>query len=121
MVIARTKGKQPKLSDKQQKEVARMYTTGDYSISDLPELFFRLETNCLQNSSAHRSKRLNLLLRATARAFYAIPFFENERLDLSAEALLVYIFHATREALYVSGVERFKLKCGFPRDLNLWS
>ena len=43
MAIARAKGKlrgkQPKLSDKQQKELARMYTTGDYSISDLAELF----------------------------------------------------------------------------------
>lgn len=33
------KGKQLKLSDKQQKELRRMYDTGDYSISDLSELF----------------------------------------------------------------------------------
>jgi DNA invertase Pin-like site-specific DNA recombinase len=33
------KGKQPKLSEKQQKELRRMYDTGDYSISDLSELF----------------------------------------------------------------------------------
>ena len=43
MAIARAKGKlrgkQPKLSDKQQKELRRMYDTGDYSISDLAELF----------------------------------------------------------------------------------
>lgn len=43
MAIARAKGKlrgkQPKLSDKQQKELGRMYETGNYSISDLAELF----------------------------------------------------------------------------------
>ena len=43
MKIARAKGKlrgkQPKLSEKQQKELTRMYTTGKYSISDLAELF----------------------------------------------------------------------------------
>lgn len=39
MAIARAKGKlrgkQPKLSDKQQKELCRMHGTGEYSISDL--------------------------------------------------------------------------------------
>lgn len=43
MAIARAKGKlrgkQPKLSDKRQKELCRMHGTGDYSISDLAELF----------------------------------------------------------------------------------
>ena len=43
MAIARAKGKlkgkRPKLSDKQQKELCRMYDTGAYSISDLAELF----------------------------------------------------------------------------------
>lgn len=43
MAIARAKGKlrgkRPKLSDKQQKELHRMYDTGKYSISDLAELF----------------------------------------------------------------------------------
>ena len=43
MAIARAKGKlrgkQPKLSDKQQKELCRMHGTGDYSISDLAEVF----------------------------------------------------------------------------------
>ncbi|MBM1223041.1 recombinase family protein [Ponticoccus sp. SC2-23] len=43
MAIARAKGKlrgkQPKLSDRQQKELARMHATGEYSISDLAELF----------------------------------------------------------------------------------
>ena len=29
----------PKLSDKQQKELCRMHDTGDYSISDLAEVF----------------------------------------------------------------------------------
>ena len=43
MAVARAKGKlrgkQPKLSDKQQKELRRMYDTGEYSISDLAEVF----------------------------------------------------------------------------------
>src|SRR5437763_828625 len=43
MAVARArgklKGKQPKLSDRQQKELRRMHGTGDYSISDLAELF----------------------------------------------------------------------------------
>ena len=43
MAIARAKGKlrgkRPKLSDKQHKELWRMYETGEYSISDLAELF----------------------------------------------------------------------------------
>jgi DNA invertase Pin-like site-specific DNA recombinase len=43
MAIARAKGKlrgkQPKLSDKQQNELRRMHDTGDYSISDLAEVF----------------------------------------------------------------------------------
>lgn len=33
------RGKQPKLSEKQQKELGRMHATGEYSISDLAELF----------------------------------------------------------------------------------
>ncbi|ACR70554.1 recombinase family protein [Edwardsiella ictaluri] len=43
MAIARAKGKlrgkQPKLSDKQQQELCRMHGSGEYSISDLAELF----------------------------------------------------------------------------------
>ena len=43
MAIARAKGKlrgkRPKLSDKQQKELRRMHSTRKYSISDLAELF----------------------------------------------------------------------------------
>ena len=43
MAVARAKGKlrgkKPKLSDRQQKELRRMYDTGDYSISDLADLF----------------------------------------------------------------------------------
>ena len=39
MAIARTRGKlrgkQPKLSDRQQRELCRMHDTGEYSISDL--------------------------------------------------------------------------------------
>ncbi len=43
MAIARAKGKlrgkQPKLSEKQQRELTRMHATGEYSISDLAEVF----------------------------------------------------------------------------------
>ncbi len=43
MAVARAKGKlrgkRPKLSDKQQNELRRMHDTGDYSISDLAEVF----------------------------------------------------------------------------------
>lgn len=43
MAIARAKGKlrgkMPKLSEKQQRELRRMHDTGNYSISDLSELF----------------------------------------------------------------------------------
>ena len=43
MAIARAKGKlwgkQPKLSDKQQRELCRMHATGEYSIGDLAEVF----------------------------------------------------------------------------------
>ena len=43
MAVARAKGKlkgkKPKLSDKQHKELRRMHDTGEYSISDLAELF----------------------------------------------------------------------------------
>ena len=43
MAIARARGKlrgkQPKLSDKQQRELCRMHATGEYSVSDLAELF----------------------------------------------------------------------------------
>ncbi len=43
MAIVRAKGKlrgkQPKLSDRQQRELCRMHATGEYSIRDLAELF----------------------------------------------------------------------------------
>ena len=43
MAISRARGKlrgkQPKLSDRQQRELCRMHATGEYSISDLDELF----------------------------------------------------------------------------------
>jgi DNA invertase Pin-like site-specific DNA recombinase len=35
----RLRGKQPKLSDRQQKQMCRMHDTGDYSVSNLAELF----------------------------------------------------------------------------------
>ena len=43
MAIARAKGKlrgkKPKLTDRQSRELRRMYDTGDYSVSDLAEVF----------------------------------------------------------------------------------
>ena len=43
MAVARARGKlrgkKPKLSDRQQRELRRMYDTDDYSVSDLAELF----------------------------------------------------------------------------------
>lgn len=36
---AAARGRQPKLSAKQQAELRRMHTTGDYSITDLADLF----------------------------------------------------------------------------------
>lgn len=36
---AKLKGKKPKLSDRRQSELRRMYDTGEHSISDLAELF----------------------------------------------------------------------------------
>lgn len=43
MAVARARGKlrgkKPKLSDRQARELGRMYDTGDYSVSDLAELF----------------------------------------------------------------------------------
>ncbi len=43
MAVARAKGRlrgrQPKLSAKQQAELRRMHATGDYSITDLADLF----------------------------------------------------------------------------------
>ena len=39
MAVARAKGKQPKLSARQQRELARMADTGEYTIADLAEVF----------------------------------------------------------------------------------
>ena len=43
MAIARAKGKlrgkQPKLTDRQQRELCRMHSTGEYSISEIAEIF----------------------------------------------------------------------------------
>ncbi len=43
MAVAKAKGKlrgkQPKLSAKQQRELVRMYGTGEYTIADLAEVF----------------------------------------------------------------------------------
>ena len=63
MAIARAKGKlrgkQPKRSDKQQCEPTRMHTTGEYSISDLAEVF-----------SVSRPTVYRTLKRASSRAAF---------------------------------------------------
>jgi hypothetical protein len=40
ITLSVTRGKSPKLSDKQQKELCRMHKCGDYSVSDLESLFW---------------------------------------------------------------------------------
>ena len=59
MAIARAKGKlrgkQPKLSDKQQRELCRMHATGEYSISDLAELFFVSRPTVYCSLNRHRT------------------------------------------------------------------
>ena len=56
MAIARAKGKlrgkRPKLSDRQARELRRMHDTGDYSVSDLAELFLGVPSNRVPNPSA---------------------------------------------------------------------
>lgn len=60
MAIARAKGKlrgkQPKLSDKQQKELCRMHETGQYSISDLAELFSVSRPTVYRTISRNKNK-----------------------------------------------------------------
>ena len=58
MAVARAKGKlqgkQPKLSDKQQKELCRMHASGDYSIGDLAEVFAVSRADRLQGARTGR-------------------------------------------------------------------
>ncbi len=59
MAIARSKGKlrgkQPKLSKKQQRELCRMHATGEYSISDLAELFSVSRPTVYRSLARHRT------------------------------------------------------------------
>ena len=59
MDIARAKGKlrgkQPKLSDRQQRELCRMHSTGEYSISDLAELFSVSRPTVYRTLNRHES------------------------------------------------------------------
>ena len=59
MAIARAKGKlrgkQPKLSERQQRELCRMHATGEYSISDLAELFSVSRPTVYRTLSRHPS------------------------------------------------------------------
>ncbi len=60
MAVARAKGKlrgkQPKLTDKQQSELRRMHDTGDYSISDLAEVFSVSRPTVYRTLNRHLSK-----------------------------------------------------------------
>jgi hypothetical protein len=68
----RLRGKQPKLSAKQQTELRRMHTTGDYSIADFAELFnigratvYRtLRRQATSESWATRAPRLRLVTQS---------------------------------------------------------
>ena len=59
MAIARARGKlhgkQPKLSDRQQRELCRMHATGEYSISDLAELFTVSRPTVYRTLNRHHS------------------------------------------------------------------
>ena len=59
MAIARAKGKlrgkQPKLSDRQQRELCRMHATGEYSISDLAEIFTVSRPTVYRTLNRHHS------------------------------------------------------------------
>ena len=59
MAIARAKGKlrgkQPKMSDRQQRELCRMHATGEYSISDLAELFSVSRPTVYRTLNRHHS------------------------------------------------------------------
>jgi DNA invertase Pin-like site-specific DNA recombinase len=59
MAVARAKGKlrgkQPKLSPKQQRELVRMAGTGEYTITDLAELFTVSRTTIYRTLQRHDS------------------------------------------------------------------
>ena len=59
MAIARARGKlrgkQPKLSDRQQRELCRMHATGEYSISDLAEFFSVSRPTVYRTLNRHQS------------------------------------------------------------------
>jgi DNA invertase Pin-like site-specific DNA recombinase len=72
MAVARAKGKlkgrQPKLSAKQQRELLRMHETGEYTIADLGELFSVSRPTVyrvLNRASAHRAVDTPVLAELT--------------------------------------------------------
>jgi hypothetical protein len=68
MAIARAKGKlrvkQPKLTEKQQKELGRMHATGNYSVSDPVELFAVSRPTIYRTISRIQSKKLSAYVLA---------------------------------------------------------
>jgi DNA invertase Pin-like site-specific DNA recombinase len=71
MVLARAKGKlrgkKPKLSDRQQKEMQRMYDSGNYSISDLAELFSIPRPTVYRTLRRHADAMSTLVARSASR------------------------------------------------------
>nr|WP_282601818.1 helix-turn-helix domain-containing protein [Paracoccus sp. PARArs4] len=61
MAVARAKGKlrgkKPKLSDRQAAELTRMHATGEYSVSDLAELFSVSRPTVYRTLARQRPKR----------------------------------------------------------------
>ena len=64
MAVARAKGKlrgkKPKLSDRQARELRRMYDTGEYSVSDLAEVFSVSPSHRLPHSSAPTHRHMTI-------------------------------------------------------------
>ena len=75
----RLRGRQPKLSTKQQAELRRMHATGDYSVADLAELFTVSRPTvyrtlaAVETVPAQRSRRYRLVLLCAFVSIEALP------------------------------------------------
>ena len=73
MAVARAKGKlrgkQPKLSARQQRELVRMYRTGEYAIADLAEVFTVSRARRLPHPPASRKIKPRQLARLATLHF----------------------------------------------------
>lgn len=69
------KGKQPKLTARQQAELVRMHATGDYTIADLMEVFSIARVTSTASSTAPRRRgRRMLRFRVSAGQRYPLVF-----------------------------------------------